>query len=153
MVPLDGSPQSETALPYSIQLTHHLNANLILFRVAKYYPSPSPFPKETLVSQPDELRETENYLLKVKEVIPQSSTPGRVPVERVRILTTAGVAWAQIEQTASWEKVDYLIMSIHGCYDFPVPVEGRCRFIGNIISQVIGESDRLIFLIQPVLSS
>jgi nucleotide-binding universal stress UspA family protein len=101
LVPLDGSPLAEQALPYAERLTEALSARLILSRVL---PLSVLQPAEADLASADEARA---YVLRVGDRL---TTNGRL----VEMTTPWGEPAAEILEQARSAQADLVVMATHG---------------------------------------
>ena len=100
MVPLDGSPLAESALPLARELASEWNASTILTRVALY-----PFQATTMALQARELvHEADEYLQRVAQTIPGD----------VQATVLTGPVSESLSRAATLNGVTDIVMASHG---------------------------------------
>lgn len=145
LVPLDGSPLSELALPHAEALAERFGSELVLLRV--YQPaswtheiygdapdSVEPHPQDF----PAEIRhKIEQYLAHLQDKLLPSVK------DRTRIETQlAGVAPDAIVDFAEQEQVDLIVMSTHGR-------SGLSRWVyGSVAAKVLQAAPCPVFLVR-----
>ena len=105
LVPLDGSPLAEEALPRATELAESSGAQLILLRAAYTHALPA---VDLAEAQVKVVAEAEEYLAKVGERL---AAAGLKDIER--IVWYGPAAYAIIE-TARLHKIDLIVMTTHG---------------------------------------
>ena len=102
MVPLDGSPLAERALPYAAALARVSGAKVYLVRAAMAHPAlGSDAAEEEVVT----VEAAENYL---------NDVAGRLPREQVETAVFYGSPQEAIVEEISLRKVDLVVMATHG---------------------------------------
>lgn len=128
LVPLDGSPLAEKALPYAVDLATRLNAQLLLLSVVKMnvmvhnsenYSLPSLIKSETLIMPHAELDFSDvttalDYLADVKTTITDKALANFLPMERVGTLLAYDRPVSAIPEIARQEGADLIVMTTHG---------------------------------------
>jgi nucleotide-binding universal stress UspA family protein len=108
LLPLDGSPLAEQALPHAIAVAEHFEAELILLRV--FVPLPRPPTVADAV-----LREAEQEATKlVHKYLDRIAADVQERGIRAQLATTVGRAHLQIIQYAETNQVDLIVMSTRG---------------------------------------
>jgi len=104
LVPLDGSPTAEAAVPIALRLAHAENAGVVLLTVTAVHPMPDPVPAEVDLVP---IRTAEAYLDSVKHRL-----AGDYP--NVSTAVWRGTPAAAIVRVAQEYKVDEIVMTTHG---------------------------------------
>ncbi len=132
LVPLDGSPLAEAALPAAIDLSS--GATLLLLRAAEAHTLPGADPTE---AQVEVVREAEAYLARVE---------ARLRSEGVEDITASvwyGNPVSVITEAAQLHGVDMIVMTTHGR-------SGLGRLVlGSVAESVIRSSRIPILIIRP----
>ncbi|MBI3971130.1 MAG: universal stress protein [Chloroflexi bacterium] len=109
LVPLDGSPLSERALPYAELLARESGGRLLLLRAAP----------NGLLAEPDAgtahyhtVAEAEEYLTAVRTRMLERAAPGKAP--EVEVAAVRGEAAGAILSTARDRNADLIAMATHG---------------------------------------
>lgn len=105
LVPLDGSPLAELALPRAVELARESGATLELLRAVEVHTFPGTDPTEAQVKV---VKEGETYL---SEVADRLKAEG---VERVETSVWYGPAAYAVVEGARLHKVDLIVMTTHG---------------------------------------
>ena len=106
LVPLDGSPLAEAALPKALELAEVSGARVLLLRAAETHTLlPRVDPTEAQVKV---VSEAESYLARVRKRLTRQ---GRVTVETA---VWYGPAARAIVEAARIRKVDQIVMTTHG---------------------------------------
>lgn len=134
LVPLDGSPFAEAALPKAAELIRNDGeATLILLRAAEATPLPGVDPTDAQVTV---VREAEEYLETVAARLREDGVPG------VRTSVWYGAAAPAILEAARMTKPDLIMMSTHGRSGI-----GRL-IVGSVAESVLRGTRTPIFLIR-----
>jgi nucleotide-binding universal stress UspA family protein len=146
LVPLDGSPFSEAAIPHVKQLTKGTSGEVILLRVSEPPVLPadrSPAVKPNWEEYRDILmaeiqRQALEYLQKIKAELEKSGA--RVTTEAI-----LGKASESILQAAQKNNVDMIAMTTNGR-------TGISRWVyGSVATRIVEESQQPILLIRPTM--
>lgn len=105
LVPLDGSPLAEGALPRAAELAADAGAGMLLLRAAEAHPFPG---ANVIAAQVKVIREAEEYLAEVAERV---KTLG---VKEVRCSVWYGAPAAAIIDAAEFNRVGLIVMTTHG---------------------------------------
>ena len=105
MVPLDGSPLAEAAIPKAVELAQGPLATLVLLRAAEAHSFPLADPTEAQVAV---VREAEEYLTAVAARLRETG------VKNVQTTVWYGTPAPAIVEAAQVAKVDLIVMSTHG---------------------------------------
>lgn len=105
LVPLDGSPLAEGALPRAAELAADAGAGMLLLRAAEAHPF---LGADVIDAQVKVIREAEQYLADVAERV---KTLG---VKDVRCAVWYGAPAAAIIDAAEFNRVDLIVMTTHG---------------------------------------
>ncbi|MES0344823.1 MAG: universal stress protein [Anaerolineales bacterium] len=108
LLPLDGSPLAEQALPHAIALAEHYHSELILMRVLIPLPSP-PTTTEAALQ-----RATEEMAILAREYLERVAAGVREHDIPVQMVTVAGRPHYQIIQYAETNQVDLIVMCTRG---------------------------------------
>lgn len=131
LVPLDGSPQGEQALPHACRLARQTGAGLVLVRAAPYGHDPGRRPSTLRVT----VRDAETYLQALQRQLMAVDLPVRIEVlhtDPVRAITF----------TALRQAVDLIVMSTHG-------YTGLHRLLlGSVAEAVVRHTPRPVFLVR-----
>jgi nucleotide-binding universal stress UspA family protein len=138
-VPLDGSKLAEQALPHAIALAHRLGAGLVLVRIAEFGPGVV-YAHE---HEREALKQAENYLGSLKQLITDPACKLALPPERVTIFASFGKAAREIVQVGTMEKCDLIMMTTHG-------FSGLSRLLlGSVAFEVFRRAQLPVMLIRP----
>lgn len=112
LIPLDGSPLSEKALPHAVALAEKFDSELILLRAADLYTpllaTGDPEAAYWIAEAREEARqEAANYLEAQRETLRQAGY-------NVDILLCEGSPAEEIIEAAAKEAIDLIVMSTHG---------------------------------------
>jgi nucleotide-binding universal stress UspA family protein len=133
LVPLDGSPLAEAALPTAIDLAGTLGARILLLRAAQAHTLPGVDPTEAEVKV---VREAETYLGQVKTRLATS-------VGDVETAVWYGPAAVAIIEAAQFHHVSLIVMTTHGR-------TGLGRLImGSVAESVLRGTATPILLVRP----
>lgn len=105
LVPLDGSPLAEAALPKALELAEVSGARVLLLRAAETH---TLLPRDPTEAQVKVVSEAESYLARVRKRLTRH---GRVTVETA---VWYGPAARAIVEAARIRKVDQIVMTTHG---------------------------------------
>jgi len=105
LVPLDGSPLAEAALPRAVELAESSGARLLLLRAAEAHTLPGVDPVEAQIKV---VREAEEYLAQVTDRL---ATRG---LKDVKGSVWYGPAASAIVEAARVNEVDLIVMTTHG---------------------------------------
>lgn len=105
LVPLDGSPLAEAALPKAVELAEASGAHLLLLRAAQAYTLPGGDPTEAQLKVVDE---AEEYLAQVKARLTASG------VKEVETSVWYGPPACAIVEAARIHHADLIVMTTHG---------------------------------------
>ena len=108
LIPLDGSPLAEQALPHAITLAEHYHSELILMRVLIPLPSP-PTTTEAALQ-----RATEEMAILAREYLDRVAAGVREHDIPVQMVTVGGRPHYQIIQYAETNQVDLIVMCTRG---------------------------------------
>jgi nucleotide-binding universal stress UspA family protein len=134
LVPLDGSPFAEAALPKAVELIRNNGeATLILLRAAEAATLPGVDPTDAQVTV---VREAEEYLETVAARLREDGVP------RVRTSVWYGAAAPSILEAARMTNPDLIMMSTHGRGGI-----GRL-IVGSVAESVLRGTRTPIFLIR-----
>ena len=139
LVPLDGSPLAETALPYAAQLAKQLAAKLLLMEASSL-----PFGlKDTPAHREEVLSHAEFYLNGVQRTLTNPALESNFELERVQTLVTYGEAAQEINRIASTQKADLIVMSTHS-------YTGLHRLaMGSVAAAVMQQCTLPVILLRP----
>ncbi len=139
LVPLDGSTQAESALPYAIRLSNSLKAQLMLVRVVESVAdSNNKAEKRTrnfVVAQ--------SYLEFIKQTITNPDLALNISSEQVEIIITAGYPKQEIAFIAIYNGADLIVLSTQGENGLAHPA------LSGTASQVLTRSKVPVVLIHP----
>ena len=108
LLPLDGSPLAEQALPHAIALAEHYHSELILMRVLIPLPSPPTTTEAALQRATEEMAIlAREYLDRVAADVQEHGIP-------VQMVTIGGRPHYQIIQYAETNQVDLIVMCTRG---------------------------------------
>jgi nucleotide-binding universal stress UspA family protein len=107
LLPLDGSPLAEQALPHAVSLAEHCGAELILLMVLQPLPDRSISGVGRREAEEISARLAREYLEKVAASIAERNLA-------VQILTIEGQPPTEIVQYAEQNQVDLIVMSTRG---------------------------------------
>lgn len=137
LVPLDGTPLAETALPHAVVLAHKTKATLHLIRIAQAKRG-----MHILESELACLEEAQTYI---------DGMAARISAEGIQIYAEAryGRVIEQILDYAALVKADLIVMATHGRTGLPR------LFTGSVSEQVVREAECPVLLIhdEPVQPS
>lgn len=136
LIPLDGTPLSETALSCGEQLARERGAEVILLHATQHYASTTPGMPPAVVLELQERDQTKagDYLSKCE---------ARFPEGQVRIVTALGRPVDEIAAAATRENCDLIIMNSHGR-------EGVVRWLlGSVAEGVLRVSPCPVLLLRP----
>jgi nucleotide-binding universal stress UspA family protein len=142
LVPLDGSPLAEQALPYAEALAQKFESEVVLVWVLQPPPIMVPLdygsvavpPVDTILAQVE--KEATEYLSRLQEKFQQQSIPTRFV-----ILKSATVAEAIID-LAIQERADVIVKTTHGR-------SGLSRWLfGNVAAKVLQRAPCPVFLVR-----
>ena len=105
LVPLDGSPLAEAALPKAVELAESSGARLLLLRAAEAHTFPGVDPVDAQIKV---VREAEEYLAQVTD---RFATKG---LKDVKASVWYGPAASAIVEAARVNEVDLIVMTTHG---------------------------------------
>ena len=105
LVPLDGSPLAECALPKATELAEAANATIVLLRAAEAHTLPGVDPTDAQVRV---VAEAEEYLAQVAERL------RTVGVRHVVPTVWYGPPASTIVEGARFQKADLIVMTTHG---------------------------------------
>lgn len=105
LVPLDGSPLAEAALPKALELAELSGARVLLLRAAETH---TLLPRDPTEAQVKVVSEAESYLARVRKRLTRHD---RVTVETA---VWYGPAARAIVEAARIRKVDQIVMTTHG---------------------------------------
>jgi nucleotide-binding universal stress UspA family protein len=108
LIPLDGSPLAEQALPHAIALAEHFHSELILLRVLIPLPSPPTTTGAALQ------RASEQMALLAREYLDRIAGGAKELGITVQIATIGGRPHYQIIQYAETNQVDLIVMCTRG---------------------------------------
>ena len=145
LVPLDGSPLAEAALPHAVALAWRFDTSLILLQVlssgsvaavADPIAGSSPDASLTMEVMEAERRTAQDYLEK---------TSRRIALDGVRVEweVAQGSPAQEIARTAQQRQVDLIVMSTHGRSGL-----GRLVF-GSVADRLLRECTLPVLLIRP----
>lgn len=138
VVPLDGTPLAEQALPYAVRLAALLKAHLLLLRAAEFNALPGmEFEQET-----EFVNQIETYLNKVKQQITTPATQPYLPAERVEVLAAYGKPIPQLVTLAAKAGADLMVMTTHARRGLPRLV------LGSIASEIIKHTTIPVILLR-----
>lgn len=110
LIPLDGSPLAEQALPLAKTIAEHFQSSAILFRAVE--PVHEPLREEgSIVSVADQVELMRGLALEYLETAARDFVPIHVPAERV---VRVGYPASTILELAETAKVDLIAMATHG---------------------------------------
>lgn len=125
LIPLDGSPLAEQALPHAIAQAKHFQAELILLRVLE------PFPHFRGLSLGDLKRIKQQASTWAREYLEQIAANAQQEGILVRAVTIEGYPHAEIAQLADSGQVDLIVMTTRG-------QSGLSRWlIGSVADRVV----------------
>ena len=133
LVPLDGSPLAEAALPRAVELAESSGARLLLLRAAEAHTFPGIDPVDAQIKV---VREAEEYLAQVTD---RFAAKG---LKDIKASVWYGPAAAAIVEAARVNEVDLIVMTTHGR-------SGLGRLIlGSIAESVVRGTHTPILLIR-----
>lgn len=136
LLPLDGSPLAEQALPHAIALAEHYHSELILMRVLIPLPSP-PTTTEAALQ-----RATEEMAILAREYLERVAAGIREHGIPVQMITIGGRPHYQILQYSETNQVDLIVMCSHG-------QSGLSRWmIGSVADRVIRGANVPVLLVR-----
>ncbi len=136
LVPLDGSPLAEKALPLAVELANLLKASLLLARVVKVPANIS----DHQAHEQEVIRSAEFYLDGVRRFLTNTTLNEH---EKVQITVAYGDPREQILEIATAKKANLILMTTHG-----MSFEQRFT-LGSVASHVLQHSDIPLILIKP----
>lgn len=141
LVPLDGSPLSEEAVPPALEVARRFGASVLLFRTSvlpeHLMVSPVPVSPATYAEIEDSILEgTREYLEDVKTRFGEAG----VPLEAAH---ASGEAAHEILEFAQQQEVDLIVMSTHGRSGFQ-----RWLF-GSVAEKVLRHSPCPVLAVRP----
>jgi nucleotide-binding universal stress UspA family protein len=139
LVPLDGSPLAEAALPYAIKLGRALNSQLFLVQVVTL----PPVLEGTLKFEEIMLDSAENYLKKVKELILNSELALHLSTDRIQTRLAYGIPGREIPKIAAAEKAEMIVLTTHGQSGFSQILTG------SVASSIVQHSVIPVLMINP----
>lgn len=136
LVPLDGSVESEKALPWAVEMAGRHQAEIILLRVGR---EPDILEGQDISSlhsfQKAQAAKCHSYLNKIKETL---------PVARASIEYAAGIASQVIPEKARQLAVSLIVMNSHGR-------DGASRWwMGSVAERVTRHSPCPVLLVRGV---
>ncbi len=140
LVPLDGSPFAETALPFAQEMAHALNGRLVLMRVI--VPPPQwvdpmvvvPYPNDEIVARDEQ--DATAYLANLKEQLEAEDY-------RVETVIKIGPASDTILQECQDQPIKLVVIATHGRTGF-----ARALF-GSVAISVLHHGDLPLLLVRP----
>ncbi len=105
LVPLDGAPLAEAALPKAVELAQSSGGQLLLLRAAQ---APALMGVDPTQAQIEAVQEAEDYLARIRERL---STLG---LKDMKTTVWYGPAAYAIVEAARLYKVDLIVMTTHG---------------------------------------
>jgi nucleotide-binding universal stress UspA family protein len=139
MVPLDGSPLAEHALPYAVTLAKRLDAELLLLRVTEVAPLLDDTPDKEL----EVIKGAEDYLELVRNAIIDPASESALDPEKVRTLVAYGDSKRELTELAPFEKTDLIVMTTHGR-------TGLTKLVaGSVATKIVRNVDIPVVLIRP----
>ena len=145
LVPLDGSPLSELALPHVEALAQHFRSEVLLVRICQ--PVAVPFDLYTL--GPD-VTDSYNQDLQIqaekeaREYLNHIQKRLRLKNIKNRCFVTGGVITESILDIAETETVDLIVMSTHGR-------SGLSRWVyGSVASKILQVASCPVFLVRAI---
>lgn len=139
MVPLDGSPLAEKALPYAVALANRIDAELLLLRVSELPALVNDTPEHEL----EVINIAEQYLAEVEQILTDPANALHLAPERVQTLVAYGESVREISEIAPFEKVDLIVMTTHGRTGIPRLV------LGSVATSIIQRSTLPVMLLRP----
>ena len=108
LIPLDGSPLAEQALPHAISLAEHFRSELVLLRVL------IPLPSTVTTTEAALKRATEEAAVFAREYLDRVAAGVQERGINVQMVTIGGRPHYQIIQYAETHQVDLIVMSTRG---------------------------------------
>ena len=139
LVPLDGSPLAEKALPYAVLLAKRLNAHLLLVQTLRLGPRVN----GTSEAEKSEIKNAEAYLERVREILTDRVLATRLAPEQVQTLVVYDEPMGELPLIAEMEKADLIVMTTHGHTGI-----GRL-ILGSHAAEVVQHSRLPVILIRP----
>lgn len=139
LVPLDGTPQSEAALPVALGLAKRLASNLLLMRVSEVKP-----PLLDTVKREVEVLTTANeYLHQVFTAITDPHYGPSIEPERVKTAVAYGSPIEQLTTLAPFERANLIVMTTHAR-------TGLSRLVlGSVAGGVVHNAGVPVVLVKP----
>jgi nucleotide-binding universal stress UspA family protein len=134
LVPMDGSPLAETALPPAIGLAREHGARLVLLRAVEAHTPPMGDPVQ---AQVEAVREAESYVDGMRERVRNAGVP------TVDTSVWYGPPAESIAEAARYRGADLIVMSSHGRTGL-----GRL-VLGSVAERVLRGTRVPILLIRP----
>jgi len=139
LVPLDGSPLAEAALPYAIKLAQELHSQLLLVQVVAL----PPVLEGTLKFEEIMLDSAENYLKKVKELIVNPELALHLSTARIQTRLAYGIPGREIPIIAAAEKAELIVLTTRGQSGFSQILTG------SVASSIVQHSTIPVLMINP----
>ena len=108
LLPLDGSPLAEQALPHAIAIAERFQSELILLQVLV------PLPRAPTTTEATVLRAEEATAALVREYLKRVAASVQEPSITVQVITIEGRPHFQILQYAETNQVDMIVMCSRG---------------------------------------
>lgn len=136
VVPLDGSPLAERALPYGVALARLEQLKLLLLRIEPL--------NEAGPANPMSARaEATSYLELVRKEISQEGLPNRLPSDRIDIQVVTGRSPHELGQIINTLEASQVVMTTHGR-------TGLSRFfLGSIARETVEHLQAPVILLRP----
>ncbi len=141
VVPLDGSPLAETAIPFAMELAKLTGAKLLLLRVCVF----SVDLEENYVKEhPGEMMSLA-YLEKVRAEVTNSARGLSLDPDRVEVKVCQGKFTYEIPEEAGVEGTGLIVMTTHGLGGF------TRLLLGSVTQQVLRNSKIPVIVLRPEL--
>lgn len=139
LVPLDGSPLAEKALPLAVRLARELKAELILARVIELPEILS----DNLKHKQELLKITETYFQEVTEAVINTSLPYALSPSQIHTAITFGDSKTELVKLVSIYPTDLIVMTTHG-----YSLQTRLA-LGSVASYLLKHTNTPVILIRP----
>lgn len=137
LLPLDGSPLAEQALPHAISLAEHFQSEIILIRVLVPLPrSPTTFEAALQRAEKETTVFVHDYLSRIAVSIQERGIT-------VKMIVIRGRPHMQIIQYAETNQVDLIVMCTRG-------ESGLSRWLmGSVSDRVVRGANVPVFMVRP----
>ncbi len=140
VVPLDGTPFAEKALPYAVNLAHCLKSQLLLLEAAE---RPNLTTGDNFASEVVASKSIQSYLDNIRQVITDPAFGLFLRPEQVETLIEYGRTEDEISVVAPFEGAELVVMATHARTGLPRLV------VGSIAAHVLQYSHLPVVLIRP----